>query len=126
MLGAAGLLQGYRAACHWTCLDQLTELGAEPMAERVVVDRDRITGARVTSGIDFALTLAARIRGDDVAKEIQLGMEYDTDPPFATGSPKTAPDELVARQKERLQAFSEKRLAATRKAAGALVRDPAS
>jgi len=75
ILAAAGLLTGYRATCHWLSLEQLAHFGTEPVAERVVADRDRITGAGVTSGIDFALTLVARLFGEDRAKTIQLQME---------------------------------------------------
>ncbi|MFP3499511.1 DJ-1/PfpI family protein, partial [Pseudomonas sp. SIMBA_059] len=82
VLGAAGLLKGYRATSHWSSIDQLALLGAEPVSERVVRDRNRISGAGVTSGIDFALTLVAEIAGDAVAKSVQLQMEYDPEPPF--------------------------------------------
>src|SRR2546430_5722854 len=82
VLGAAGLLRGYRATCHWLSLDQLTLLGATPIAERIVMDGNRITGGGVTSGIDFALFVAAQLFGEDVAKEIQLRIEYDPAPPF--------------------------------------------
>jgi len=77
LLAAAGLLKGYRAACHWMARDDLALLGAIPIAERVVLDRNRITGAGVTAGIDFALTLAALLRGETQAKAIQLALEYD-------------------------------------------------
>src|SRR5260370_15435183 len=96
VLGAAGLLRGYRATCHWLALDQLALLGAIPGAERVVMDRNRITGGGVTSGIDFALFLAAQLFGDDVAKEIQLRIEYDPAPPFDSGSPRIAAPALVS------------------------------
>ena len=77
MLGAAGILDGKRATTHWAYLDRLRELGAEPVAERVVEDGKVITAAGVSAGIDMALTLAARIAGDEVAQAIQLGIEYD-------------------------------------------------
>jgi cyclohexyl-isocyanide hydratase len=86
ILAAAGLLQGYRATCHWVSLSQLAILGAIPVQERVVLDRDRITGAGVTSGIDFALSLTARLFGEDRAQKVQLSMEYDPQPPFRGGS----------------------------------------
>lgn len=90
ILGAAGLLKGKRAATHWMSMDQLPLLGAEPVQERVVEDGNIITGGGVTAGIDFGLTLLARLLGDDVAKRVQLGLEYDPQPPFDCGSPRTA------------------------------------
>lgn len=120
VLGAAGLLRGYRATCHWASIDQLALLGATPAAERVVIDRNRITGAGVTSGIDFALTVAAEVRGAGTAKEIQLGIEYDPAPPFAAGSPKVAAPDVVERQRARMAPMLAKRLAATQRAAKAL------
>jgi transcriptional regulator GlxA family with amidase domain len=95
VLGAAGILDGKRATTHWAYLDRLRELGAEPVAERVVEDGKIITGAGVSAGIDMALTLAGRIAGEKAAQAIQLGIEYDPDPPFDTGSPEKAPAELV-------------------------------
>jgi cyclohexyl-isocyanide hydratase len=91
LLGAAGLLRGYRATTHWMSLDLLHRFGATPIAERVVRDRNRITGAGVTAGIDFALVLAAEMFGVSVAQGIQLAIEYDPHPPFDSGSPRTAP-----------------------------------
>ncbi len=117
VLGAAGLLAGYRATCHWSSLDQLAALGAIPVAERVVRDRNRITGAGVTSGIDFALTVVAELAGERVAQETQLQMEYDPEPPYRTGSPRSAPAELVAAAREKLAPFLSKRRAATERAA---------
>lgn len=90
LLAAAGLLTGYRAACHWASLDQLAWFGAEPVAERVVFDRNRVTGGGVTAGIDFALALTAAIRGEDHARFVQLSLEYDPAPPFDSGSPERA------------------------------------
>ncbi len=95
VLGAAGLLQGKRATTHWAFLERLEEFGATPVSERVVEDGKVITGAGVSAGIDMALTLAARIAGEDVAKAIQLGIEYDPAPPFDSGSPAKAAPELV-------------------------------
>ncbi len=97
LVGAAGLLRGYRATTHWLSLDLLRSVGAEPVAERVVVDRNRITGAGVTSGIDLGLTLASLLHGVEVAQEIQLMMEYAPVPPFQAGSPRTAPAHIVHR-----------------------------
>jgi len=96
VLGAAGLLKGHRAACHWMSRDLLAAFGAEPVAERVVVDGKVVTGGGVTAGIDFALTLVAEIAGVETARKIQLLLEYDPAPPFDTGSDRTAPAELVA------------------------------
>ena len=104
LLGAAGLLRGYRATTHWMSLDMLRILGAEPVAERVVVDRNRLTGGGVTAGIDLALVLAANLFGADVAQEIQLAIEYQPSPPFESGLPSTAPSHVrdtVLRRSER-------------------------
>lgn len=109
LLAAAGLLTGYRATSHWLSIDQLAHFGVEPVAERVVVDRNRITGAGVTSGIDFALTVVARLFGEERAKLAQLNMEYDPAPPFASGSPKTAEPALVERVREETRAFQQRR-----------------
>lgn len=97
VLGAAGLLEGRRATCHWLYRDALAAYGAEPTAERVVEDGKLITAAGVSAGIDMALTLAARIGGAEVAQAIQLGIEYDPRPPFDAGSPERAPEQLVER-----------------------------
>jgi transcriptional regulator GlxA family with amidase domain len=95
VLAAAGILDGKRATTHWAYMDRLGELGAEPVAERVVEDGKIVSAAGVSAGIDMALTLAARLAGEDVAKAIQLGIEYDPQPPFDAGSPEKAPPELV-------------------------------
>ena len=95
MLGAAGLLRGKRAATHWMSRDMLRAFGATPVAERVVVDGNLITGGGVTAGIDFALKVAAVAFGADLAKLIQLGVEYDPHPPFDAGSPERAGAALV-------------------------------
>jgi putative intracellular protease/amidase len=96
ILAAAGLLRGRRATSHWLALEQLGRLGAVPVAERVVFDGKLVTAAGVSAGIDMALTLAARIAGDQVAQAIQLGIEYDPQPPFDAGSPAKAPVDVVA------------------------------
>ena len=96
VLAAAGLLTGYRATSHWASLRMLEHFGVEPVSERVVRDRNRITGAGVTSGIDFAFTLAAELFGDDEARNIQLAIEYDPSPPFDHGSPGKADPAAVA------------------------------
>jgi len=95
ILAAAGLLDGRRATSHWLALDRLRALGAEPVAERVVFDGKLVTAAGVSAGIDMALTLAARVAGETVAQAIQLGIEYDPQPPFDAGSPQKAPAEVV-------------------------------
>jgi putative intracellular protease/amidase len=95
ILAAAGLLEGSRATSHWLALDELRELGAEPVAERVVFDGKIVTAAGVSAGIDMALTLVGKIAGVQVAQAIQLGIEYDPQPPFDAGSPQKAPAEIV-------------------------------
>ena len=109
VLGAAGLLKGKRATCHWAAIDHLAALGAQPTSEKIVVDGNVITGAGVTSGIDFALTLAAMLEGETVAREIQLQIEYDPAPPFNSGSPKTASADLVQQIRVRLAKLNEER-----------------
>jgi len=117
ILGAAGLLQGYRATSHWASLDQLALLGAQPVSERVVQDRNRITGAGVTSGIDFALSVVAALYGNETAQNIQLHMEYDPAPPFSCGSPQQASPEQLQQAKAQAAPFIARRLEATLKAA---------
>lgn len=95
LLGAAGLLKGYRATSHWTVRDQLSLFGATPVHDRVVQDRNRITAGGVTSGIDFGLTLVELIRGRERAETIQLIIEYAPAPPFDAGTPETAPPAVV-------------------------------
>jgi cyclohexyl-isocyanide hydratase len=95
LLGAAGLLQGYKATSHWASREALTAFGAEPVEARVVVDRNRVTGGGVTAGIDFGLVLLAKLRGEEAAKLTQLAMEYDPAPPFQSGNPKTADPAIV-------------------------------
>lgn len=106
VLGAAGLLAGYRAACHWMWRDYLPRFGATPVAERVVRDRNRISGGGVTAGIDFGLALAAEIAGEEAARTLQLAFEYDPQPPFDSGSPERADPALV----ERLRALQAERM----------------
>ncbi|MCQ4159640.1 DJ-1/PfpI family protein [Roseomonas sp. GC11] len=117
VLAAAGLLRGLRATSHWSSLDQLALLGAIPVAERVVRDGNRITGAGVTSGIDFALSVVAELAGADLAQDIQLQLEYDPAPPFAAGSPRSATPERVAAARARIAPFIARRRAATERAA---------
>jgi len=120
LLAAAGLLPGYRATTHWTAMDDLFLLGAVAVDERVVIDRNRITGAGVTAGIDLALAIITQLWGPGVARAVQLGIEYDPQPPFAAGSPKTASPEEVQRLLKRTQSVSDRRRAATKAAASKL------
>jgi putative intracellular protease/amidase len=109
VLAAAGLLEGLRATSHWLALDLLRQYGAEPSPERVIVQGKIITAAGVSSGIDMALTLAAREYGDEVAQAIQLGIEYDPQPPFDAGSPNKAPAAVVERLRSRSRFIMEGR-----------------
>jgi cyclohexyl-isocyanide hydratase len=120
LLGAAGLLQGYKATTHWMSMDDLSVLGAIPVRERIVFDRNRITGGGVTAGMDFALAVIAQLWGEPVARSVQLALEYDPQPPFATGSPRTASPEAVQSLRERSRPFIERRLAASKAAAARL------
>ena len=99
ILAGAGLLDGRRATSHWLALDELKRLGARPTGERVVFDGKYVTAAGVSSGIDMALTLAGQVAGDAVAQSIQLGIEYDPQPPYDAGSPAKAPEAIVASQR---------------------------
>ncbi len=96
VLGAAGLLNGYKATSHWVTRDVLPEFGAIPVDQRVVFDRNRVTGAGVTAGLDFGLSLVAKMRDDSYAQSLQLLAEYAPDPPFNSGTPSTAPKESLA------------------------------
>lgn len=95
VLGAAGLLDGRRATCHWLFLDRLREYGADPVGGRYVEDGKVITAAGVSAGIDMALHLVGRERGPELAQAIQLGIEYDPRPPYDAGSPDKAPASVV-------------------------------
>jgi cyclohexyl-isocyanide hydratase len=116
VLGAAGLLRGYRAATHWAAMGILPLLGAVPIDERVVVHGNRITGGGVTAGLDFALTVVAQLHGDERAQTMQLAMEYDPQPPFPGGSPRSSPAPLVARVRELLGHVTQARLEAAQRA----------
>lgn len=96
ILGAAGLLKGYRAASHWMTRDFLPLFGATLVEERVVIDRNRMTGGGITAGLDFGLVLSATLRGEETALLTQLALEYDPEPPFKSGSMKTAPADTVS------------------------------
>jgi cyclohexyl-isocyanide hydratase len=109
VLGAAGLLQGYRAATHWAAMDFLAAFGATPTRTRVCVDRNRVTGGGVTAGIDFALTLVSIMVDRPTAEAIQLRLEYNPAPPFNSGSPDTAPPEVLAVMKDKLAASRQRR-----------------
>ena len=95
LLAAAGLLEGRRATSHWLALDELRKFGVEPTGERVVTDGKYVTAAGVSSGIDMGLALLGRIAGDFVAQAVQLGIEYDPQPPYDAGAPQKAPEDVV-------------------------------
>jgi cyclohexyl-isocyanide hydratase len=103
LLGAAGLLDGYKAATHWATYAALEALGIDGVHSRVVVDRNRFTGGGVTAGLDFGLTLLAELRGETVAKMTQLMLEYDPQPPFRAGTPATAGPDLTGMVSAMLQ-----------------------
>jgi cyclohexyl-isocyanide hydratase len=111
LLGAAGLLKGYRAATHWLSLDLLPLVGAIPVNDRVVKDRNRITSAGVTAGIDLALTLIGEVAGARQAGEIELLLQYDPAPPFKTGNPATAEAALVREVSATRRALQDERRA---------------
>jgi putative intracellular protease/amidase len=118
LLGAAGLLKGYHATSHWYVRDLLPLMGATVQKDRVVQDRNRITGGGVTAGIDLALTIAAKLAGEDAAKRVQLLIEYDPKPPFNAGSPENAGSALAGEVLGRRQGLIREAEAAA-KAAGA-------
>jgi putative intracellular protease/amidase len=121
VLGAAGLLKGKRAACHWAWRELLEPFGAIPDVGRVVRDGNIITGGGVTAGIDFALTVAAELGGSDVAKAIQLGLEYAPSPPFNAGRPELAPPHILALVQERMSTGAKHRREAVERAAHRLL-----
>jgi putative intracellular protease/amidase len=120
VLGAAGLLKGKRAACHWAWRHLLPLFGAIPDPARVARDGDIITGGGVTAGIDFALVVAAEIGGDQFAQILQLNLEYAPAPPFDAGRPETAPAEVLSLVQERMARLLPARLAAAEAAAARL------
>lgn len=122
LLGAAGLLRGKRAACHWAWRDMLPIFGAIPDSSRVVREGSLITGGGVTAGIDMALTVVGEIAGTDFAEMVQLGIEYAPDPPFGSGRPESARPEIATVVRERLTATREAREAAARRAASRIDR----
>ncbi len=125
LLGAAGLLRGYRATTHWNSMHCLAALGAVPVEERVVFDRNRITTGGVTSGIDFALQLIREVWGDRPAQLAELTLEYDPSPPMGAGSPRTAPPDLVEQVRSVMKPVSERQAAAIEVARVRLAREAA-
>ena len=123
VLGAAGLLKGKRATCHWLSLSLLAAFGAEPVAARTVTDGTLITGGGVTAGLDFALSVVAAVRGRAAAEAVQLGIEYDPRPPFDAGSPSRADPTLVAAVQERAEARQRERRDLVSAAAARLATD---
>jgi cyclohexyl-isocyanide hydratase len=120
VLGAAGLLRGYEATSHWGCHSVLGVFGAKPVNARVVTDRNRITGGGVTAGIDFGLVLLSQLLGEDVAKLTQLAIEYDPQPPFNSGTPKTAGPELTTKAQAWMAPWGMKMAASCMKASKAM------
>jgi cyclohexyl-isocyanide hydratase len=120
VLGAAGLLRGRRAATHWMSRDLLRSFGAKPVHQRVVKDGNLFTGGGVTAGIDVALTVAAEIAGRAVAEAIQLGIEYDPAPPFASGSPERADPAVLSDVLARAESRQRDRAGRVARAAAAL------
>ena len=120
VLGAAGLLRGYKATTHWAAMKYLEPYGVEPVKTRVCVDRNRVSGGGVTAGIDFALTLVSHLVDRETAEMIQLRLEYNPAPPFTSGSPDTAPPDVIARLRQINPAGQERRRSNNAAAAAAL------
>lgn len=108
ILGAAGILSGVKATTHWAALDRLSKWGAEPIQKRIVESGKIITAAGVSAGIDMALMLAAKLSGERVAKALQLGIEYDPEPPFDGGSPEKAEPEIMESLRKKMVSLFEK------------------
>lgn len=115
VLGAAGLLQGYRAATHWSAREALPFFGADLSKERVCIDRNRVTGGGITAGIDFALTLVSLLIDRPTAEAVQLRLEYNPAPPFNAGSPDTAPPAVLAAMREKMAPGQARRLEAVQR-----------
>ena len=120
LLGAAGLLRGKRAACHWAFRELLPLFGATPDAQRVVRDGNLFSGGGVTAGIDMALTVVAEVAGRDLAQAVQLAIEYAPAPPYECGRPEAARPEIVAAVRARFDGAWPERLAAAQRAGAAL------
>jgi cyclohexyl-isocyanide hydratase len=112
LLGAAGLLQGYKATTHWVFHEMLSQFGAQPVKARVVIDRNRISGGGVTAGIDFGLTVLAQLRGEQAAQAVQLTLEYDPQPPFNAGTPEKAGADIVSAAQVLMAEFEKQRVRA--------------
>jgi len=120
LLGATGLLTGRTAGCHWASRQMLASFGATPSDDRVVIDANIVTGSGVTAGIDVALRVVAELAGQRAAEAIQLGIEYDPQPPFSAGSPRTADPQLVAQVQQSMSGRLARREELVRRAASAL------
>ncbi len=120
ILAATGLIRGRRAACHWAWRDLLEPFGVIVDESRVARDGNLITGGGVTAGLDFAFTMVAELAGETLAQSVQLGLEYSPAPPFNAGRPETAPPEILAAVRERMDAFGQGRMEAARTAAARL------
>ena len=120
LLGAAGLLRGYKATSHWCCREALPLFGATTVDARVVVDRNRVTGGGVTAGLDFGLVLLAKLLGENVAKMAQLAIEYDPEPPFHAGTPGTAGPEITRKVRDWMGPFEGLMQQASEKASKAM------
>lgn len=115
LCGAAGVLRGRRVTTHWSSISLLPYFGALPVDERVVVDRNLISAAGITAGIDGALQMAALLRGPDVAQQIQLDIQYAPEPPFNAGTPETAPPQVVNAVRARYKTLTEARTATAKR-----------
>jgi cyclohexyl-isocyanide hydratase len=122
LCGAAGLLRGVRVTTHWSAFELLPYFGAIPVDERVVVDGRVVSAAGVAAGLDGALRLVALLRGDAAAQRIQLAIQYAPEPPFQSGSPSTAPAEILAAERERVRPLTQRRSETARRVARRLAK----